>query len=337
MKKNILTISCILVLLTSSCIFSNGESTVYDSNQTSLTKVSVRLPIPVYEAASTPFFVAQKKGFYEDEGLDVTFELGSRELNPVKMVVSGTNTIGVLGGPDSVLVARSKNQAIKAIAVLHRNSNFPGLLTLKDSGITSIKQLEDKKVGFFYGHISTDVIRNMFNKGGVQVDEVDVGFDYSQLLTKNIDAQWAFRTTAGVNLPEKGVEINFLSPQDYGINTHGYTIFATDKTLQDKPEIIESFLRATFKGVQETLTHPEQSLESLISMDNSLDREVELKRLHLYNEVTSNSSQYPPGYMDFNMFQETYNRLREEDVIKNAFDIRDSFDGRFLELIFNSK
>src|SRR5947207_2765952 len=88
------------------------------------TPLSVRLPIPIIEAGSAPFFVAQDRGYYAEEGLDVTFEMGSRELNPVKTVSAGTDMFGVLGGPDTLLVARSKGQLLKAIMVLHRNSNF---------------------------------------------------------------------------------------------------------------------------------------------------------------------------------------------------------------------
>jgi ABC-type nitrate/sulfonate/bicarbonate transport system substrate-binding protein len=125
--------------------------------------VSVRLPIPIIEAGSTPFFVAIDKGYYLDEGLNVSIEMGSRELNPVKTVSTGSNTFGVLGGPDTLLTARSKGQPLRAIMVLHRNSNFPVLISLRSSNIAKVEDLRDQKVGFFYGHISTDVLRNLFS------------------------------------------------------------------------------------------------------------------------------------------------------------------------------
>src|SRR5438046_1436831 len=127
--------------------------------------------------------------------------MGSKELNPVKTVATNQDTFGVLGGPDTLLVARSKGQPLQAIAVLHRNSNFPCLLALKSSGITKVEQLTGKKVGFFYGHISTDVLRSFLRKTGVKVEEVDVGFDYTQLINGGVAAQWAFTVTAGIDLP----------------------------------------------------------------------------------------------------------------------------------------
>jgi NitT/TauT family transport system substrate-binding protein len=301
---------------------------------TKLDKISVRFPIPIIEAGQTPFYVAQDKGYYAEEKLDVKFEMGSRELNPVKTVVTGQDTFGVLGGPDTLLVARSKGQPLKAISILHRNSNFSALITLKSSGITKLEQLQGKKIGFYYGHISTDVLRNLLRKNNVKYTEVDVGFDYNQLIAKQIDAQWAFTVTAGLELPAKGIEINIINPADYGIITQGYTIFALDQTIQDKPDLVLRFLRATLRGVKDTVANPEEALKSLLKRDPKLDPNLNLKRLKAYIAVTSNSEQYPPGYMDREMFQSTYDRLVEEKVIEKPFNLNEAYTTKFLQEIY---
>jgi len=46
---------------------------------------------------------------------------GTPELNPVNTVTLGTDTFGVLGGPDTLIVAVDKNKPLKAIAVLQEN------------------------------------------------------------------------------------------------------------------------------------------------------------------------------------------------------------------------
>lgn len=295
------------------------------------TQVSVRFPIPIIEAGQTPFYVAQDKGYYAAENLDVKFEMGSPELNPVKMVASGQNTFGVLGGPDTLLVARSKGQPLKAIAIIHRNSNFTCLLTLKSSGITTLQQLQGKKIGFFYGHISTDVLHSLLHKNNVKYTEVDVGFDYNQLISRQIDAEWAFTVTAGLDLPAKGVEVNVISPADYGIVTHGYTIFATDQTINENPDVVLRFLRATLRGIKDTVEDPEAANKTLLKRDPNLNEALSLKRLQAYNAVTSDSAQYPPGYMDAQMFQSTYDRLAEEKVITKPFNVGDAFTTQFFD------
>ena len=125
-------------------------------------KISVRLPIPFIDGGFGPFYLAIDKGYFEEEGLDVTYNFGSAEANPIKMVITGQDEIGFIGGPDTLLVARSKGHSVKAFALYHRYSDFPVLITTKESGITRVDQLDGKKVGFYYGHISTDVLRNLF-------------------------------------------------------------------------------------------------------------------------------------------------------------------------------
>lgn len=310
------------------------KGTPSSTGGTPRTQVSVRFPIPIVESGQTTFYVTQDKGYYADEELDVEFEMGSRELNPVKMVATGQDTFGVLGGPDTLLVARSKGQPLKAVAVIHRESNFPCLVTLKSSGITKLPQLQGKKIGFFYGHISTDVLRNLLRKNKIECTEVDVGFDYGQLIAGKIDAEWAFTVTAGLELPAKGVEINFISPADYGIVTHGYTIFATEKTIKEKPDAILRFLRASLRGVKYTVEHPAEANKFLLKRESTLDEALCLKRQEAYNAVTSNSDEYPPGYMDKKMFQETYDRLVEEKVIAKPFDVTEAYTTQFLEEIY---
>ncbi len=294
------------------------------------TQISVRFPIPIYEASETPFFVAQDLNYYTDEGLDVTFNFGSPEANPVSMVALGSDELGILGGPDTLINAISKGNEFKALAVMHENANLAGIITLKESGLERITDLEGKKIGFFYGHISTDILRALFHKENITVHEVDVGFDYSQLISKKIDGQWAFISTAGYSLEQKGVEINFIPASDYGINSHGWTIFAKEEYIQKNPEVVEKFLRATFKGMEYTKKNPEKAIESLLSRDVKLDKPLELKRLNLYNSATSTQ---PFGKMTQEMFDETTQRLFEEGIISEFIPAEEIFDASFINKI----
>jgi len=328
--KNISLVAVILfvVVLFYGCDKKEDKSTNIVKQE--IKKVSVRLPIPVIEAGQIPFYVAYDKGYYKDEGLEVDFGLGSKELNPVKMVVTGKDTFGVLGGPDTLLIARSKGYNIKAVSILHKDSNFPCLIALKSSGITKLEQLQDKKIGFFYGHISTDVLRYMLKKNNINYTEVDVGFDYSQLIAGKIDAEWAFTVTAGLQLPYKGIDINIISPKDYNITTQGYTIFAKDETIKNNPKMVAKFVKATLKGVNYMVQNPEDALKSLLKRNPKLHKDLSLTRLKKYIEVTSNGKNYPLGYMNESMFRETYSRLLEEKIIKKEFDIKEAFTTEFL-------
>lgn len=324
LRNNFLIIGglAVLFLLSAGCLETDGS---YEEN--GLKKISVRLPIPVVEAGQTPFYVAKEKGYYEEEGLDVTFNMGSPDANPVKMVALGTDEFGVLGGIDTLLVARAQEKDLKAVSVFHKDSNFPVILTLKNSGIETVQDLEGKKIGFFYGHISTDILRALLHKENINYSEVDVGFDYSQLISGQIDAEWAFRQTAGITLPSKGVEVNVIQPAEYGVTSHGYTIFAKRELIEEDSETVEKFLRATLRGLRYSVQNPEESVDILLKYDPKLDREIEMQRLQVYNNATSTD---PYGYMDEKMFGDTCQRLLDEEVITEQINPADAFDPSFV-------
>ncbi len=296
------------------------------SGPVDLEELSVRFPIPVVENGQSPFYAAQDAGYYEGEGLSVTFEMGSPEFSPAAMVQSGADEIGVLGGPDTLLAVNSSGADLIAIAVLHRNSNFPVILTLASSHLTSVQDLEGRKMGFFYGHISTDVLRNFLRKTGVTVTEVDTGFDYGPLISGAVDAEWGFRVTAGLDLPARGVEVNMINPADAGVTSHGYTLFVRRDYLAKNRETLLKFLRATFKGIQLVVNDPQLGSDTITLRNPNADPVVSLERQKLYNEVTTGSGELPIGHMDHDMFDGTYQRLLEEGVVKPGLAIDSQFD-----------
>ncbi|MAS94901.1 MAG: hypothetical protein CMO55_17025 [Verrucomicrobiales bacterium] len=302
-------------------------------------EVSLRNPIPPITTGQTPLFVARDKGFFEELGLSVKLEQGGAEVNPVKMVAAGKNTFGIVGGPEILLVAKGQGIPVKAIAILHRNANFPCFVTLEPSGITEISQLQDKKVAFFPGHITTDVLKPLLKKEGVKINESSMGLDYTQLITSKIDAQWAFTVRAAIQLPLEGHPVNVIRASDYGVITHGYTIFALEETIESRPEICEKILRGIFQGIDTTLEHPEEAESILLSANPTLADDLEFVRKSesMFNAVISNSEEFPKGYMDSGMFESAYKYLKEEGAIENDFPVKEAFTTQFLEKIHGRK
>jgi len=329
-KNKILTIVISAIVIIGLILIAtiNTSKTGYATlPEESLQEINVRLPIPVQDSMFAQFYVAQELGFYAEEGLKVNYNLGSSELNPVKMLLSGKDDFAILGGIDAFLVAKGKNLPIKAIAVLNENFNMFTIITLKESGITSIEQLDGKKIGFNYGHISTDILRSVFNQEGITVQEVDVGFNVNTLLSGQVDAMWAAKTTQVMSLESQGISLNTINPEDYGVEVHGYTLFVREDFLEQNSEIIEKFWRATEKSIKYTYQNPEEALEIFMKRAPDLNKDLEYKKLFIYEKTTSFD---PVGKMTEEMFKETYDRLNSLGLIENQFDILESYTTRFL-------
>jgi NitT/TauT family transport system substrate-binding protein len=314
MKYSILLSLLLILSVSTGCTLTSAVITNEE------TAISVRFPIPIYEAVEIPFFVAQDRGYYAEEGLAVEFEFGSPEANPIKMVATGVDTIGIMGGPDSIIIAQSKDIPITAFATLHDALSI-GFLVLNESPIQTVQDLEGKKVGMFYGHISTDALRTVLTQENVTVEEVDTGFDYSQLIIKDIDAQWVVNTTMGYAFEAKGIPARYIPATDYNVTVQGWTVFTTNEYAKENPEVITKFIQATYKGIAFAKENPELALESLLRRNPSANKNVEEKRLFAYNEqITA-----PHGKINQTRWQETYDRLLVQGVIEREFELNTTF------------
>lgn len=299
------------------------------SPTSSPTAVSVRLPIPVADTGFAPFYLGVDKGFFAKNNLNVTLEPGTPELNPVKMLSQGTDQFAVLGAPELLLTALSKGAPLVGLALLHKDANLFGVITLKESRITQVSQLEGKKVGFFYGHISTDILRMLFKKENINVEEVDVGFDYSQLISGKLPAQWGASTTAGITLPAKGVEINFINPADYGIVTQGLIVVTTEKMIKEQPQTVQAFVKSVLEATTYSLDHVEESIQATIKRDPNFSPEVGEKQLAVYNPSIKRNN--PIGNISEEVMQQTKEQMLTVDLIPVDLDIKSAYDPQFVE------
>lgn len=327
MRKSVYLVSAGLLIFMIATAFEGCKK----ASTTDLIKTSVRFPIPIVEAGQAGFYVAKEKGYYREEGLEVIFEHSTPTLGPIRAVAMEINDFGMIGGLDTFLVERSKGSSLKAIAILHKNAEFISLYTLKDSGLTTIKHLANKKVGFFYGHISQDFIRSYLKKENIAVEEVGMKYyDYGRLTSGDVAAMPGFKATVLPDVEERGIKVNVIDPADSGMLMQGYTIFVTEDFLREKPKIIEKFLRATLRGYRDSVINPEEAVGLLCKNDASLSKATELKRMSYYNKPMSRD---PYGYMDKQMFQATYDRLNRLGLIVIPFNIQDAFDGSFVKKV----
>ena len=324
-----------ILFLLIACKNSSKENINSSYKEQELIEVSCRLPIPIVDAAFAPFYLAQDS-FFAKYGLKVELKKGNNIENPTTMVGSGIDEFGICGGPELLLTAVDTGLEIKGIALLHKNSNFPCLLTKKSSGITKVSQLEGLKVGFNYNHVSEPVLNALFKKENVHVNKENIQFDYGKLINGNVQAAWAFTTTAAIFLPEEsGLEFNMISPKDYGIITHGYTIISSNKFIQSNPKIVIAFLRALIDATNYSLQHEEEAIKAIISRKSDMSESRARKSLALYNQAIKNNS--PTGWVSLDDINASKNMLLSLDILSKDFKLSNAFDLTFMHEIYSHK
>ena len=140
----------------------------------------------VTQAQFAGYYVAKDKGFYEEEGLNVTILPGGPDVAPTQVLAAGGADVVVDWMP-SALAAREKGLPLVNIAQPFKSSGMM-LTCLKESGVASPADFADKTLGVWFGGNEYPFL-NWMNKLGLKTDGTDVtvlkqGFNVDPLLQK---------------------------------------------------------------------------------------------------------------------------------------------------------
>jgi NitT/TauT family transport system substrate-binding protein len=219
-----------------------------------LTKITVGV-IPIVDTA--PIWLGVDKGFFKDEGLDVTIQNTTGGAAAVPGVVSGTYDFA-FGNLVSVMVAQDKGLDLRYVANGNStagNPDFGGVVVPADSPIKSPKDLAGKTVSVNnLQNIGDTTIRTVVDADGgdgTSVKFVEVAFPYAEaaLTNKQIDAAWIVDPFfhAALDHGARAVTFNF-SDFDPSLDIAGY--FTLGKTISEKPDLVQHFVAAMNKSLQ---------------------------------------------------------------------------------------
>lgn len=287
-----------------------------------LEKVSVRLEW-LHQAQFAGFYVAEKKGFYKDRGLDVTINPGGMDFPAVQMVASGSDDFGLEEG-NRILEAQEKEVPIVALAAIYRK-NPTLFFSLADSGIAKAEDFAGKKVGVW-----PDVrilLSKMLERAGVKESDVEivpVEYDITPLLTGKIDVWPGYAINEPLLAEEQGYEVNRIWPSSYGINSYSMTLFAGEKMIREEPEVVRNFVEATIEGWEYAYAHPDEAVETTLGYSDQLNREHETKMMQASLELLKPDNN-PIGYMDKEVWEEMRGIFLDKPI-----DIDRAFTNEFL-------
>lgn len=218
-------------------------------------------------------YTAIERGYYAEEGLDVKIRFPANDNDALALVAAGKAEIGLYYEHDIIQAVANQNVGIKSIgAVVQSPLNI--VLALKEKGIHSPEDLVGKTVGYSGTAMSEALIETMMEAVGADfsdVNMINVGFELmSSMTTGNVDATIGCLVNHEVpQLESEGFEVDYFMVNDYGIPNYYEAVFLTnDKLLEQEPEVIEGFLRASAKGFDDFKADPDGCLQILLDNQN---------------------------------------------------------------------
>jgi ABC-type nitrate/sulfonate/bicarbonate transport system substrate-binding protein len=274
------------------------------SQAKALEKASFRLKFFIYSSFAS-HFVALDKGYYRDQGLDLKIEPGGPGMDPIRLVATGVDTVG-LADHMQILIAREKGIPVVAIGEDYIKSGG-GLFALKTSGITKPQDFMGHKVGIMPGTDKHALYEALMKKEGVdrsKITEIPVAFDSTLLLNGTVDVFPGFVVKDPFVFADRGAPVNTIDPYDFGIRPGGNVYFTSEATLKLKRDVLKRFLRATLEGIMESQ-----------KMDNGAVVDIVLKYNRKLNKPT-----------EVKIWQATKDLLLEKDPAKVGYMYKAKWD-----------
>lgn len=297
-----------------------------------LQKVTIVMPftpIPQW----TTYYTTLKKGYYKDEGLDVNIQYSNKgNAGSVEQLVAGKADL-IHTGEESIIMARSKGLDIVSVYQIEP-TNFYYIVSEKNKNITKPEDLVGKKVGVItsasgtYTNLQVILALAKVNKNEVEIIQAGSS-EQAAFLQGKFDAA-SFPLGALTIVQEKMPNLNIIKASDYSDIGRGH-IASSGQFINNNPELITKFLKATKKGLKYLVDHPEEAVEIYDSINpeaksqkgTDLNYLKELIKVHRYNTTL-------PGPDKMQNWQKSQDVLLDTGLITKKTDVSAMFTNKFI-------
>jgi ABC-type nitrate/sulfonate/bicarbonate transport system substrate-binding protein len=280
----------------------------------------------------TGLYVAKEKGYFSEEGLDVEIIMpGEGGADPI--VASGRGDFGI-SAQEAVTLARSENVPIVSIAAIIQH-NTSGFASPVEKNITSPKGFEGKTYGGWGSPIEESVIDTLMKQENADVKKVsflNIGSsDFFTAIERDIDFAWIYYGWTGIEAELRGKKLNMIYLTDYSDKLDFYTPVLTtnEKLINDKPELIRSFLKAVAKGYQFAIDNPGEAADILIKAVPDLDGELVRKSQKWLADKYQDDAAYW-GEQKLEVWENYASWMIENGHLSGEFNAKEAFTNEYL-------
>lgn len=243
------------------------------------------------QSIDAPLIVAINKGYFAEQGLNVTFERGFGNSDTISKLGTGKFDFG-FSDMYNALDFNEKNPDAKIIAAAITQNAAPfSIISLKEKGINSPKDLTGKKLGAPAG----DGPRKLFplfakevgiDPASVEWTTMEPKLRETFLMQGQVDAISGFSTSALPALLKGGKkmeDINVFYYNENGLDFYGNAILVKESYAKQNPDVVKAFTAAYIKGLQDVLKDPTAGLDAVLAEDKSklMNREAEKTRMQI--------------------------------------------------------
>ncbi len=241
------------------------------------------------QGSDAPFLLALSKGYFAEEGLNVTIDQGEGSAATVTRIMGGAYDAGF--GDINAIIQNSAMRPDEAPVMVYQLWNRPpfAIVTPKSSGIESPADFEGRKLGGAQGTPTTRLFPVFAARNGIDLEKVEQenmapNLQEPMMIRGDIDGAFVFNITSWFNLianrQDPANDYNWFLFEDYGMDLYSNGLMVSRRLLTENPEAVAGLVRAVNRATLEVAQNQEAGMDAIMAFDNLVDRQNEHDRLN---------------------------------------------------------
>jgi NitT/TauT family transport system substrate-binding protein len=288
------------------------------------------------------FFVGKEKGYFSQNGIDLTaIQKGTGSPNAMRLVGNGNAEFG-FGDLPTLAVARSQDVPVVALAAVNQNSPLAMLALASKHKLTKPADLKGLNIGVQPSGSTYVFLKAFLAANGMSLDDIKqstVTPPYENyLLLGRVDAVPGYIDAEVPELEAKAGgpgSLSIMQGSDFGYTVYGSGLFTAAKLVAERADLVQRFVNAYMHAFADVVQNPQEAADIIVraNPEYAPKRDVLVQQLEADIKSTFFSNEtktHGLGWMTNDRWQQTVKILVDQGAMKQSIDPASAFSDKFL-------
>ncbi len=234
------------------------------------------------------YYVAKEKGYFKDEGIDITIDQGEGSAATITRIMSGAYDAGF--GDINAIIQQAANKPGEQPVMVYQIYNRPPfvIVTKANGPIKTVKDLEGKKLGGPAGSATLRLFPNFAKANGIDTSKISMlnmapNLQEQMLIQDQVEGSLVFNVTSYINLlqqkqdPDK--DYRWFNFGEYGLDLYSNGVMVSQKLLKENPKAVAGLVKAINRAIKEMVANPQAGVATPVKVEPLLNAAIETKRI----------------------------------------------------------
>ncbi len=289
------------------------------------------------------FFVARDKGYFSQQGINVTaIRKGTGSTDALKLVANGNADFGFADLP-TLQVGRSQKLPVVALAAVNQESPLAMISIKAKHPMSKPSDMKDMNLGVHPSGSTYVFLKSFFAKNNLDLatfKQSTVSPPYeNMLILGRVDLVPGYVDAEVPELEAKAGgpgSLSILLGADYGYDAYGSGLFTSEKMIADKPDLVQRFVKAYIQAFKFVVDNPKEAVDIVVKANPEYKGKEDTLMMQLNADIKSTffsayTKQHGIGAISDKQWNATAQVLKEQGMLPADFTAAGGFNSSFVE------